>query len=71
MLGLNQLRTCMNYTVAQWRSLFEQINADDPDNCVPLTDVDYYADQIQNLTSCVDGMMPRADAVAIAQQLAN
>lgn len=61
----------MNYTVAQWRSLFEQINADDPGNFVPLTDVEYYADQIQNLTSCAAGMMPRTDAVAIAQQLAN
>ena len=36
--------------VQHWKKVFDQVNKDDPDNFVPFSDVEYYAQQVHNLT---------------------
>ena len=37
-------------TVKHWKEVFDQVNKDDKETFVPLTDVEYYTHQIHNLT---------------------
>lgn len=57
-------------TIQEWKTMFEQINIDcseTGESVVPLSDVDYYAEQIHNLTEEQDYIEARRIAVALSR----
>jgi hypothetical protein len=49
--------------------MFDQVNQDDPTNAVSYDDWQYYADQIENVSSYTGDQIDRSDAENIARQL--
>lgn len=54
-------------TIDHWHETCERMNSDDHENYVPLWDVDYWAEQIHNLTDEQDYEHARAIAQAVSE----
>lgn len=50
----------------EYKAIFEKINADHPADAVPFNDVDYYAEQIHNMS---DETLDWDECVAIAEEM--
>jgi hypothetical protein len=42
-------RSYADFSEAEWLQIFEKTNRDDPEGFVPLTDIEYWADQKANI----------------------